>query len=272
MTEITSSDRARFGPYEVDLHTHELWKHGTRLKLVGQPFEILAVLVRRPGQLVTREELRSQLWPGDTFVDFNHGLNAAVNKLRDALCDSAEDPKYIETLPRRGYRFIAEVESVTAPQPAQAPANGHRVTTPPTDGQVSYEPVGAPTEGIFGSDAESKSVPEQGEERGFGSEVRRYAVYSIAALLVVGLVLGLFNFLQYHPRLGLFEAKEAVENKSPSILLPLTNLSDRTSDPAILARWFASCVSAEELCSGDVGDMDEKDRRGRTGSSDELGR
>src|ERR1700724_3303043 len=112
---FNGSDRLRFGAYETDLHTGELWKHGTRVKLVGQPFEILAALVRRPGQLVTREEIRTRLWPGDTFVDFNHGLNAAVNKLRDVLCDSADTPKYIETLPRRGYRFVAPVESVTPP-------------------------------------------------------------------------------------------------------------------------------------------------------------
>ncbi len=103
-------DRVRFGPYEVDLHTHELWKFGTRIRVVGQPFEILAVLLSQPGELVTREELRARLWPSDTFVDFNHGLNAAVNKLRDALSDSADDPRYIETLPRRGYRFIGKVE------------------------------------------------------------------------------------------------------------------------------------------------------------------
>src|SRR5215475_13940368 len=103
--------RACFGPYEADLRTHELWKFGTRLKLVGQPFEILAVLVSRPGELVTRDELRTKLWPAETFVDFNHGLNAAVNKLREALSDSADDPKYIETLPRRGYRFIGKLET-----------------------------------------------------------------------------------------------------------------------------------------------------------------
>ena len=108
------SDRARFGPFEVDLHTHELWKFGTRVKLVGQPFEILAVLMRKPGELVTREQLRARLWSADTFVDFNHGLNAAVNKLREALSDSAENPRYIETLPRRGYRFIAKVEWLEA--------------------------------------------------------------------------------------------------------------------------------------------------------------
>ena len=80
-----------------------------KLKLVGQPFEVLAMLLERPGQLVTREELRARLWPTDTFVDFDHGLNAAVNKLRDALSDSAEKPNYVETLPRRGYRFISAV-------------------------------------------------------------------------------------------------------------------------------------------------------------------
>ena len=114
MVQKNLSNRARFGPFEVDLHTHELWKFGTRLKLVGQPFEILSVLLSRPLELVTREELRERLWPGDTFVDFNHGLNAAVNKLRDALSDSAENPRYIETLPRRGYRFIAAIDWLPA--------------------------------------------------------------------------------------------------------------------------------------------------------------
>src|SRR5262245_10343325 len=104
------SGRVRFGPFVADLDTHELLKDGTKVKLVGQPFDILALLASRPGRLVTREELRAELWPGDTFVDFNHGLNAAVNKLREALCDSAESPRFVETLPRRGYRFVAEVE------------------------------------------------------------------------------------------------------------------------------------------------------------------
>ena len=108
------SNRARFGSFEVDLYTHELWKFGTRLKLVGQPFEILAVLLSKPGELVTREELRTRLWPVDTFVDFNHGLNAAVNKLREALSDSADNPRFVETLPRRGYRFIATIEWLPA--------------------------------------------------------------------------------------------------------------------------------------------------------------
>src|SRR5258707_15766017 len=110
------SDRVQFGPFEADLHTHELWKYGTRIRLVGQPFEVLAILLSKPGELVTRDALRERLWSGDTFVDFNHGLNAAVNKLREALSDSADNPRYVETLPRRGYRFIAAVTRSFAPQ------------------------------------------------------------------------------------------------------------------------------------------------------------
>ncbi len=109
--------RYKFGFFEADLLTRELWKGGVKLKLGGQPFEILAALLERPGQMVTREELRTRIWSADTFVDFNHGLNAAVNKLREALSDSADDPRYIETLPRRGYRFIgtiAETDMVVA--------------------------------------------------------------------------------------------------------------------------------------------------------------
>src|ERR1700730_9862563 len=110
-----SSRVIRCGAFEIDLRAFELRKHGLRLKLSEQPFQILAILLEKPGQVVTREEIRARLWPGDTFVDFDHGLNAAVNKLRDVLCDSADTPKYIETLPRRGYRFVAPVESVTPP-------------------------------------------------------------------------------------------------------------------------------------------------------------
>ena len=82
-------------------------KHGIRLKIQDQPFQVLAILLEHPGEVVTREELRQKLWPADTFVDFDTGLNSAIKKLRDALSDSAEEPRYIETLPRRGYRFIA---------------------------------------------------------------------------------------------------------------------------------------------------------------------
>jgi Tol biopolymer transport system component/DNA-binding winged helix-turn-helix (wHTH) protein len=102
----------RFGTYEVDLRSGELRKNGLKVKLSGQPFQILSILLERPAELVTREELQGRLWPGDTFVDFDSGLNAAVNRVREALGDSAENPRFVETLPRRGYRFIGQVEEL----------------------------------------------------------------------------------------------------------------------------------------------------------------
>lgn len=107
-----SVHRVRFGPYEANFNTQEIWKNETKLKLARQPFEILEMLVATSGELVAREDLERRLWPEGHFVDAAHGLNAAVNKLREALCDSADHPKYIETLPRRGYRFIGEVVEV----------------------------------------------------------------------------------------------------------------------------------------------------------------
>ena len=101
----------RFGVFEVDLHTGELRKQGLRIKLRDQPFQILLLLLAHPGEVVSRDELQKQLWPADTFVDFDRGLNKAVNHLRDALGDSAESPRFIETLPKRGYRFIAPVDA-----------------------------------------------------------------------------------------------------------------------------------------------------------------
>src|SRR5919107_2756049 len=94
----------RFGLYEVDERTGEVRKQGRALKLRGRPFDILVLLLRRGGDVVTRDELRQQLWPADTFVDFDHGLNSAMNRLREGLRDSADNPRFIETLPRRGYR------------------------------------------------------------------------------------------------------------------------------------------------------------------------
>jgi len=102
---------ARFGVFELDLAAGELRKNGAKLRLQEQPFQVLALLLERAGDVVTREELRQKLWPADTFVDFDHSLNTAVNKLREAFGDSAAGPRYIETLARRGYRFIAPVQS-----------------------------------------------------------------------------------------------------------------------------------------------------------------
>jgi eukaryotic-like serine/threonine-protein kinase len=107
-----SEHRIHFGEFDLDLRTRELWKNGQKLILQEQPFQILAMLLEHSGQLVTRDELTKKLWPSDTFVDFEHSLNKAVNRLREVLDDSAEHPRFIETLPRRGYRLIANVEPV----------------------------------------------------------------------------------------------------------------------------------------------------------------
>jgi serine/threonine protein kinase/TolB-like protein/Flp pilus assembly protein TadD len=115
----------RFGAFEFNPQIGELLKHGLKIKLSGQPVELLAMLLARPGQLVTREELQKRLWPHDTIVEFEHSINAAINRLREALSDSADEPRYVETLPRRGYRFIYPVEGGDEPMPlGKAPAAG----------------------------------------------------------------------------------------------------------------------------------------------------
>src|SRR5215470_7538692 len=121
----TSPDRLRFGIFEADLRTGELRKRGALIRLQEQPFQVLAVLLARPGELVTRAELRGRLWPADTFADSDPGLNKAINKIRAALGDSAESPRFVETVARRGYRFIANVavvEPESAPADTQTPA------------------------------------------------------------------------------------------------------------------------------------------------------
>ena len=132
-----SQVRARFGSFELDLRASELRKHGLRIRLQVQPLQILGMLLERPGEVVTREELRQALWPGDTFVDFDHGLNNAINRLRETLSDSAESPRFVETLPRRGYRFIAAVENIPSPVPhdlaVQAADSSTAPTTPLSD-------------------------------------------------------------------------------------------------------------------------------------------
>jgi TolB-like protein/DNA-binding winged helix-turn-helix (wHTH) protein/Flp pilus assembly protein TadD len=129
--------RVRFGVFELDLRTGELRKRGLRIRLQEQPFQVLAMLLERPRELVTREELRQRLWTADTFVDFDHGLNKAINKIRGALSDSAASPRFIETVARRGYRFIADVEVETTPVAAETiPAATGDLLTPAGPGPI----------------------------------------------------------------------------------------------------------------------------------------
>ena len=124
--------RLSFGPFEADLHSGELLKFGIKIRLQAQPFQLLVMLLERPGELVTRDQICAKLWPADTFVDFDRSLGTALNKIREVLNDSAAEPRFVETLPRRGYRFIAPVTAVESdPEPpppvadlAQPPARG----------------------------------------------------------------------------------------------------------------------------------------------------
>lgn len=122
-TAPSAASSLRFDNFELDVRTGELRKHGVKLRLQGQPLQVLTILLQNVGNLVTREELRNQIWPADTFVDFDHSLHNAIARTREVLGDSTETPRYIETLPRRGYRFIATVEGVSA-QPLKPPASG----------------------------------------------------------------------------------------------------------------------------------------------------
>ncbi|HTD22968.1 MAG TPA: winged helix-turn-helix domain-containing protein [Terriglobales bacterium] len=167
--QISKPAIVRFAVYEANLRTGELRKHGNRMRLQEQPFQVLALLLEKPGELVTREELRQKLWPADTFVDFDHSLNTAINKLRETLGDSSSAPRFIETLPRRGYRFIAPVtvedRTTTAEQVSNngllqsaQPVSPQKISTEKSeDAQLttSVNAIGANTEAasVSGQDA-----------------------------------------------------------------------------------------------------------------------
>ena len=168
----------RFGVFELDLSASELRKGGVKLRLQGQPIQVLTILLERPGEVVTREELRQKLWAADTFVDFDHSLNTAINKVREALGDSASSPRYVETLARRGYRFIAPVQVPTQnPQPSGVPAE----TTPAFQAQTATQPD--PTPVLLHPELEVP-IPRRGLTRGLFALIQiMYLCFYIAALV-----------------------------------------------------------------------------------------
>lgn len=184
----------RFATFEVDLQQHELRKNGLKLKLHGQPFQVLAMLLETPGEVVNREHLRERLWPTDTFVDFDHGVNTAINRLREALGDSADNPRFVETLPRRGYRFIAPIESI-----------------PPVPAVMDASPSPLPQ-------AQPSPLPETGVQPRHG---KRF-VWILAAALLLGLLVAanVGNFRQ-----RLFDEQPRAPIQSIAVL-PLVNLSN----------------------------------------------
>src|SRR5579862_3806493 len=139
MTESGNRPRIiRFGAFEFDTGTGELRKHGLRIRLKGQPIAVLTMLLERSGEIVTREELQKRLWPADTYVDFELGLNAAIKRLRAALGDSADSPRFVETLARQGYRFVAPTSAPVATQPA---GSAVAIEVPPLEAQFGERPT-----------------------------------------------------------------------------------------------------------------------------------
>ncbi len=129
MTALPPARRYRFGVFEADASTGELRRQGVRVKLNAQPFQVLCLLLERPGDLLTRDEICKLLWPDGTFVDYEHGVNSAVNRIREALGDTAGSPRFVETLARRGYRFVAPVERI-APGETSSPPESSNPTEP----------------------------------------------------------------------------------------------------------------------------------------------
>jgi DNA-binding winged helix-turn-helix (wHTH) protein len=172
------SRKVCFGEFELNLETAELKSNGNKAILPGQPFQVLVTLLNRPGDLVTREELKRRLWPADTFVDFDHSLNKAVNRLREALKDSAEQPRFIETLPRKGYRFIGVIQSDTFKTQVEGPSN---VLAWPLRSLANDPLVSEPTK------------PDALQTNGVGgtanrAEARRYLPTALITLVVVAAV------------------------------------------------------------------------------------
>lgn len=169
---------ARFGVFELDLSAGELRKNGVKLRLQGQPFQVLALLLERAGDVVTREELQQRLWPSDTFVDFDHSLNTAINKVREALGDSASSPRYVETLARRGYRFIAPLQAEAGRE--ASPANAFTDAAPAIPQAAPPEPYPSPP--ALHPDLEVP-IPNRAVTRGlFGLIQLMYLIFYLAAL------------------------------------------------------------------------------------------
>lgn len=210
-----SVSKARFGVFEVDFRAGELLKNNRKIRLQDQPLQVLEMLLENRGQMVAREEFRQKLWPGDTFVDFDHGLNNAINRLREALNDSADTPKFIETLPRRGYRFIAEVQS-ELPTPIGEPPQ-----TPSTEWSTGSDVSEPERPAVV---APSLPVPQH----------RLKKVWFAAASLGIA---GALIFVSYFERLQPFRSSAAVKIRSIAVL-PLDNLS---GDPA--QEYFADGIT-----------------------------
>lgn len=193
----SAPSRYRFGVFEADASTGELRKQGTRIKLNAQPFQVLLMLLDRPGEVLTREQLSQSLWSDGTFVDYEHGLNSAVNRIREALGDSASNPRFVETLARRGYRFVAPVQRIASD--TESIQTGHRPK--PVDLGTTSEPPELGSPGILPTPDELPEAPHK--------LVR--ALFLLLQLMYIGFYVGaLANLPEIEDLLSPLRATDAI--------------------------------------------------------------
>jgi DNA-binding winged helix-turn-helix (wHTH) protein/TolB-like protein len=233
----SSSQTRSFGVFEVDLRSGELRKRGVRIKLQEQPFQILSLLIEHPGEVVTRDELRQQLWPAHTFVDFDRSLNKAMTKLRFALGDSAESPRYIETIPRHGYRFLA-------------PLHTHREAE---EGIVS--PTINPTDGR--TETHTRAREDHGSDffvlgaLNLHTQAGRRPIYVLAAAFAAAL--SLFAYLRIHQSVVLGGSSPVVSPRRSVAVLEFKNLSGDAQEAWLstaLSDWLTTELTAGEQVRG----------------------
>ena len=221
-----SSGRRTFGIFDLDLRTGELRKRGARVRLQQQPFQVLAMLVEHPGEVIGREDLQRALWPENTFVDFDHGLNKAINKIRQALGDSADAPRFVETVARRGYRFLADVA-------VDAPAARRGVHLDPvatgTDAALATSVLTTPGHAAGGSRQAVRAATQPGSRRSMLG-------WGVSTVLAVAVIAGLLWARQ--PRAPLSPAIRSLA------VLPLESLSSDGSQ-----EYFADGMTDELIAT-----------------------
>src|SRR5258705_4440433 len=238
----------RFGVFEVDLRAAELRKRGVRIKLQEQPFRILSLLLEHPGEVVTREELREKLWPAHTFVDFDRSLNKAMTKLRSALADSAESPRYVETVPRHGYRILASVQT----DPDGSAAKNGASRAPSFRGSIDVAHTASGSSAIDEKSAASEiaenlatpsASPSGNVWRRLRARPFHLAFYAVLAMLAI------FTYLRLHQPVVLGVSPSAVSPRRSVAVLALKNLSGDTQEA-----WLSTAFSdwlLTELTAGE---------------------
>jgi cholera toxin transcriptional activator len=254
MAEIRPVRRYRFGTFEADAATGELRRQGIRIKINAQPFQLLLLLLDSPGQVLTRDEIRRQLWPDGTFVDFDHGVNSAINRIREALGDSAGNPLFVQTLARRGYRFVAPVEALESLDPSLPASPASPTFSPPPSSPPSALPL--PFLPPMESDGRAPSAEEAASNLLFPPGPNEYRTMLGGGFLsqpeelpriappMVALLFLLFQMMYMAFYIGALANLPEIEDLFSVLPWPTLTLNVLTVSAAILipVRAFASCA------------------------------